>query len=167
MVTKERVSGQAKTETKERAKHACESLRDSLKDLAVLCIDDDTRELRELGEVLRFAGATVVMAESAREARAHLGRFVPDVVLCDLEMPVEDGFDFIRFFRGSTILNAKSALAFGTSQHAGPQVLGRAIEAGYHFVIAKPVELKTFVDHVHHFAESLLFMEEHSNLPAN
>lgn len=59
--------------------------------------DDDAREL--LAEVLGLAGAKTTTASSVAEARDQLGRARPDVIISDLGMPHEDGYDLIRFVR--------------------------------------------------------------------
>jgi CheY-like chemotaxis protein len=65
----------------------------------VLVIDDDL-DARELTRVfLGLAGAEVVTAASVADAMAALETFHPDAVLCDLMMPSEDGYSFLRRLR--------------------------------------------------------------------
>jgi hypothetical protein len=68
---------------------------------AVLVVDDDadTREL--LAVLLRDAGAKVFAAPSAEEARLVLKTRRVDVLVCDVEMPEEDGYTFMRALRAS------------------------------------------------------------------
>jgi PAS domain S-box-containing protein len=62
--------------------------------IRVLAVEDeaDTRDLITM--ILRQAGAEVALAASVEDAlRAPT---TPDIVLCDLSMPVRDGFDLLR-----------------------------------------------------------------------
>jgi CheY-like chemotaxis protein len=65
----------------------------------VLVVDDeaDAREL--LSTVLERCGARVRAAASAREGLAAVLEERPDVLLADIEMPDENGFDLIRQVR--------------------------------------------------------------------
>ncbi len=57
----------------------------------VLVVDDDTA-IREMAALaLEKSGYTVIRAASAAEARQALSRGRPDLVLCDIYMPGEDG----------------------------------------------------------------------------
>src|ERR1700739_1430663 len=62
----------------------------------VLLVEDD-RETREAThELLRLAGFAVRSAESVHDALALFHESVPDVVVADLSMPVEDGYVLMR-----------------------------------------------------------------------
>ena len=52
-----------------------------------------------LAEMLTQAAATVSTAESAATGMAMFREFRPHVLLCDIAMPVEDGYAFIRKIR--------------------------------------------------------------------
>jgi len=49
--------------------------------------------------LLGRAGATVVAVESAEAARTALARAIPTRCLCDLAMPLEDGYSFVTTLR--------------------------------------------------------------------
>ena len=65
----------------------------------VLVVDDEADARRVLVIVLEQAGAIVTAAGSAREAIERLPEARPDVLVSDLGMPDEDGFDLIRQVR--------------------------------------------------------------------
>src|SRR5207248_4487706 len=67
--------------------------------LRVLLVEDepDARELLTL--TLRVSGAEVQAVDSAREAMTHLQTFKPDILLSDIGLPVESGYDLIRQVR--------------------------------------------------------------------
>jgi CheY-like chemotaxis protein/nitrogen-specific signal transduction histidine kinase len=73
--------------------------RHRLSGLRILAVDDDA-EARELIDcMLTELGAEVVTAGSVAEAMSSLGRCEPDVILTDLSMPGEDGYDLLRQLR--------------------------------------------------------------------
>ncbi|HEY2386568.1 MAG TPA: ATP-binding protein [Candidatus Binatia bacterium] len=71
----------------------------SLEGRAVLLVEDvsDTRAAAHL--MLEQAGIRVVEAAEGREALARLDEGAVDLVLCDLRMPLMDGFELIRRIR--------------------------------------------------------------------
>jgi CheY-like chemotaxis protein len=65
----------------------------------VLLVDDDKFMRTVLGDMLRDLGATAVtMAENGSAALTAYGHLVPppELVLCDLNMPDGDGFQFME-----------------------------------------------------------------------
>jgi DNA-binding response OmpR family regulator len=67
----------------------------------ILVVDDDegTREL--LRDYLSDAGYDVAVAVDGRQACRSLNAFRVDLVVTDLEMPVMDGLELIRWLRGA------------------------------------------------------------------
>ena len=70
-----------------------------LQEGAVLVVDDDADTRHHLRSVLERDQWTVVEAANGREALERAAEARPRVVLLDLEMPVLDGFGFLREFR--------------------------------------------------------------------
>ena len=68
-------------------------------DLHILVVDDDLDLRESLSLLLELYGASVTAVGSAREALQVLSATVPDVLLSDLAMPGEDGYDLIRKVR--------------------------------------------------------------------
>jgi len=65
----------------------------------VLVVDDEADALRVLMMVLERVGAVVVTAGSVAAAMEALAKARPDVLISDLGMPDQDGFDLIRQLR--------------------------------------------------------------------
>ena len=66
----------------------------------ILLVDDDTRSVRRLAQMLREDGFDVEVAVDGARAIARLshGR-IPDVVVTDLRMPFADGIAVARYAR--------------------------------------------------------------------
>jgi CheY-like chemotaxis protein len=75
-------------------------------------------------------------AASAAAARALL-EHEPDVIVCDIAMPGEDGYSFVRSLRAS----GSSVPAIALTAHAMEVDAARAIDAGFNIHLAKPVSL--------------------------
>ena len=62
----------------------------------VLVVDDSKTELMFLGEILSKAGFAVTTAENSDEARSRLEEAKPDLILMDVVMPGQNGFQLTR-----------------------------------------------------------------------
>ena len=70
-----------------------------LNGITVLVVEDD-KDGREINRrMLAQLGATVLLAENGAIALKILEDNRPDLILCDLKMPVMDGFEFGRQVR--------------------------------------------------------------------
>ncbi|WP_255722418.1 hybrid sensor histidine kinase/response regulator [Lichenibacterium dinghuense] len=81
----------------ERFRQVMDRYRDG--DGVVLVVDDDADNRRHVRTVLEREGWGVVEAEHGADALDRVAEAAPRVVLLDLDMPVMDGFDFLRAFR--------------------------------------------------------------------
>ena len=109
----------------------------------ILVIDDDDRLRGALTTLLHRAGAIVEVAESADHARRMLDRFAPEVLLCDIAMPDEDGYTFVRKLRADPHRGRLPALAL--TAYASELDRVDAAAAGFDRHIAKPVEFEHLV----------------------
>ncbi|MBD7960951.1 MAG: response regulator [Comamonas sp.] len=62
----------------------------------VLVVDDSKTELMYLTDLLQKQGYLVRTAENAQEAIARLGEEKPDLILMDVVMPGQNGFQLTR-----------------------------------------------------------------------
>lgn len=65
----------------------------------VLIVDDERLIQQLLSSVLAREGHTPTVAGSVPEARGHLESQEFDLVVCDVDMPGESGFDLVRSMR--------------------------------------------------------------------
>jgi signal transduction histidine kinase/ActR/RegA family two-component response regulator len=108
--------------------------------IRVLVVDDepDARELA--AAVLGRHGADVVVASSAGEGVDKLRTLRPHVVLCDIEMPDEDGYAFIRRVRALLPSEGGLTPAGALTAYASTAERMRALAAGFHMHVPKPVQ---------------------------
>jgi nitrogen-specific signal transduction histidine kinase/CheY-like chemotaxis protein len=106
----------------------------------VLVVDDDP-DARDLLSIL-FAreGAEVGLAASAREARRLIRVRHPDVIVCDIGMPEQDGHSFMRMLRAAGEEAGSFIPALALTGHAGPEDSRAALLAGFQMHVSKPLD---------------------------
>ncbi len=120
---------------------ASRARRQRLDGMRILTVDDDRNTREMLHEALERAGAEVVSAESARDALEKLQRFRPDVVVSDIGMPREDGYDFLRQVRVLAPDKGGTTPAIALTGYARDEDRAATRAAGYQAVTSKPVNL--------------------------
>jgi PAS domain S-box-containing protein len=108
--------------------------------LRVLVVDDEPDARRLLETVLTRCQAEVETAASAAEAIAALADFRPDVILSDIAMPDEDGYELIRRIRSMESEQLRRTPAVALTAYARTEDRNRALAAGFQMHLAKPVE---------------------------
>ena len=110
-----------------------------MRGLRVLAVDDDpdARELLTI-TLIRF-GAEVRAADSAQQALEIFGQWRPDVLISDIEMPDIDGHTLIGKLRNLEPDEDGMLPAIALTAHARAEDRDRALRAGFHIHISKPV----------------------------
>ena len=111
-----------------------------LEGLRLLVVDDDadTRELftRLFGQ----QGAAVVVAASTADALTEFAKRAPDVLLCDIEMPEQDGYALIREVRRISAKQGGTVPAVAVTAYGSVDDRIRLLSAGFQMHVAKPVD---------------------------
>jgi signal transduction histidine kinase/CheY-like chemotaxis protein len=116
----------------------------------VLLVDDDKDICEVLQFVLEGQGAVVSVAASAAEALAVLDGTMPNVLLSDIAMPGETGYDLMR-----KIVAKKGALApraAALSAYARGQDLREALASGFQMLLTKPIDPQALINAVRDLA---------------
>ena len=118
---------------------------DRLDGLRVLAVDDepDTREMLKVG--LGQCGAKVTAVGSAREALEAIAEAVPDLLISDIGMPDEDGYELIRRVRALPAEAGGKIPAIALTAYARVEDRMQALRSGYQMHVPKPVELAELV----------------------
>src|SRR3954452_24369286 len=106
----------------------------------VLIVEDNSRNLKLVRDLLDFAGYRTVTAGSAEDgldlARAHR----PDLVLMDVQLPGMDGIEALRHLRadlGDVPVVALTAFAMKDDRE-------RFLAVGFDAYIEKPLDVREF-----------------------
>ena len=119
-----------------------------LEGLKVLIIDDDWESLDVMSEILRVHGAEVRSVQRASEVIAALAEFRPDVLLCDIAMPDEDGYSLIRRIRALPLEAGGQVPAVAVTAMVTLGDRNRAIAAGFQLHVTKPALVAALCDAV-------------------
>jgi CheY-like chemotaxis protein len=110
--------------------------------LNILIVEDDEDSRDLLGIVLEQQGATVEAAGSCASALAILERVTPDVMISDIGLPKQDGYELIRSARAREKSSGARARmpAIALTAYARREDRRLALEAGFQAHVAKPVD---------------------------
>ncbi len=116
--------------------------------LSVLVVDDDADVRDALASVLERCGAKVRAAAGTREAMTAVREAVPDVLVSDLGMPGDDGYELIRQMRMLPASDGGAVPALAVSAYSRESDLRKALAAGFRVHLAKPVAAAELVNEV-------------------
>jgi PAS domain S-box-containing protein len=118
---------------------------DRLDGVRIIVVDDerDTRELLKTG--LGHSGAEVTVASSAAEALDAIVADPPSVIISDIGMPSDDGYELIRRLRALPADRGGKVPAVALTAYARVEDRLRALKAGYQMHVPKPVELTELI----------------------
>jgi PAS domain S-box-containing protein len=110
-----------------------------LEGLRVLVVDDEADARRLLAKVLGEAGGIVMAVGSVAEALAVLSASNPQVLLSDIAMPDQDGYDLIRQVRAAGYsVKELPAVALTAFAHKDDRL--RVLGAGFQVHVPKPID---------------------------
>jgi signal transduction histidine kinase/integral membrane sensor domain MASE1/CheY-like chemotaxis protein len=118
---------------------ATQETKSKLAGLRVLLVEDepDAREMLTL--TLTDSGANVQAVDSVKQALIDLKTFKPDVLLSDIGLPLESGYDLIEKVRALPTATSKIP-AVALTAFATEKDQQRALTSGFQIHLSKPVE---------------------------
>ena len=105
----------------------------------ILIVDDQTANRELVGTLVRYAGHTALEATDGSEALEMVRKMRPDLVVCDLLMPVMDGYDFVRALRADAA-TADTRVIFYTATYLEGEARTLAAACGVEHLLLKPCE---------------------------
>ncbi len=110
-----------------------------LNGIVVLAIDDDPDARILVSRILQRDGAHVSSAESAEEGFQAFKEHRPHVIVCDISMPQEDGYSYIRRVRTLGPAEGGRTPAIALTAFADKDHERAAFEAGFDVFMSKPL----------------------------
>src|SRR5213595_397110 len=108
----------------------------------LVVIDDDSVMRDLLGLHLRNAGYEVHTAEDAVEGGHLVLRTLPDLIICDVDMPYLNGFDFVEALRTHDTTRNLPIVFLTSNEDLG----GRATQLGAVAHLMKPVRANKLLE---------------------
>ena len=120
-----------------------------MKNVRALIVDDSSVMRKIVERSLRQAGlqlGEVKEASNGAEALALLADSPVELIMCDINMPVMDGLEFVRRLKG--VPNAKNVPVVMLTTEGGETHVVEALSAGARGYIRKPFTTDQVKEHV-------------------
>ena len=127
---------------------------------SILIIDDDT-ETTDLLERCLESSYRILKAHDGKTGLELVGQSLPDLVICDLDMPGTGGHEFLQRLRQDHKFNCVKALVL-TGSNSEEDLL-KSLEEGADTYLLKPVSLKELKVRIN----KLLKEKEEETVPSN
>ena len=115
----------------------------------VLVVDDDPINADLLGYLLRAFGHDASLTFSGGEALRDAAAYVPDLVLCDIQMPVIDGYEVLARLRADHRFDDTQIVGVTALAMVGDRE--KLLAAGFDGYMAKPISPETFVEEIERY----------------
>lgn len=109
----------------------------------VLVIEDNQANLELARYLLEAAGHAVLTASDGQQGVEIMRREHPALVVCDLQMPVLDGYGVLRQLRNDPALAMTPIVA--VTAFSMPDDRRNILSAGFDGYISKPIDPESFV----------------------
>ena len=110
----------------------------------ILIVEDNEHNQKLAGDVLRFKGFRVLVAETAEIGVPMALKEKPDLVLMDIHLPGMNGIEALAKLRADPETKAIPVFAFTAS--VMPQDRREITSAGFDGFLSKPIDLKEFLE---------------------
>ena len=135
---------------------------DLLQGWDIVVIDDEPDSLEVARFILDFYGANVYTATNGEEGVAVVNEVQPRFIICDLSMPVMDGWGFLQTIQADA--HHRDIPIIALTAHAMKGDRNRAIAAGFHNYLTKPLTANTFIDQLLALLLDIPQLAEHLNI---
>jgi twitching motility two-component system response regulator PilH len=115
----------------------------------ILLVDDSKTELHHLTDLLGKRGYTVRTAENGEEAMRRLGEDKPDLILMDVVMPGQNGFQLTRAITRDPRFADVPVIMCTSKGLETDKVWG--MRQGARDYVVKPVDADELISKIHNF----------------
>ena len=115
----------------------------------ILIIEDNPANMQLMSYLLGAFGHNTVEAVDGKSGLDAAEREIPDLILCDLQMPGMDGYEVARQIKLNTDLVSVPLLAVTAYAMVGDRE--KVLEAGFDGYIPKPINPEIFLGQVEEF----------------
>ncbi|HUF79617.1 MAG TPA: response regulator [Burkholderiales bacterium] len=115
----------------------------------ILIIEDNAANLELMTYLLRAYKYEPISAMDGAAGLALAQQELPDVIVCDLQMPKLDGFEVLKRLKAEPRTRAIPVVAVTAFAMVGDRE--RVVAAGFDGYLSKPIEPETFVSQIERF----------------
>jgi CheY-like chemotaxis protein len=115
----------------------------------ILIIDDNPANLELAKYLLEAHGYSALTASDGAEGVRMAREKIPDLILCDLQMPSLDGYGVLSEIRSDPALS--DTLVVAVTVFSWPANRARVLASGFDGYVTKPLDPEAFVQEVEAF----------------
>jgi CheY-like chemotaxis protein len=115
----------------------------------VLIIEDNKANLELAEYLLKASGYMTLTARDGEEGVRGARKEHPDLIICDLQMPIMDGYQVVRELKKDPLLRSIPVVAVTALSMPGDRT--NVLAAGFDGYLSKPIDPETFVRTVEGF----------------
>jgi len=115
----------------------------------ILVIEDNPANMELARYLLAFSGYTVLQACDGAQGLEEAVQHRPDLIICDLQMPLRDGYQVLAQLRGNPATAGFVIVA--VTAFSMPNDRQMVMTAGFDGYLSKPIEPESFVGQIEAF----------------
>jgi len=115
----------------------------------ILVIEDNAANLELVRYLLSFSGYVVLEARDGAQGLDMARQQRPDLIICDLQMPLLDGYEVLARLRQDPDCAAIAVVA--VTAFSMPNDRQKVMTAGFDGYLSKPIEPEKFVTQIESF----------------
>lgn len=108
----------------------------------ILIVEDNAANLELMSYLLHMSGHTILSATDGEQGVEAARAEVPDLILCDVQMPRLDGFGVAHLLKSDARLRSIPLVAVTASAMVGDR--DKVLAAGFDGYLPKPITPETF-----------------------
>ncbi len=112
----------------------------------ILIVEDNAPIRENTSELLELADYTVITANDGLEGLDKALQFTPDLILCDIQMPLMNGYHLLQHIRKEPSLGNSRFLFFTASSE--PMDITKGLNMGANDYIVKPFKGEELLDKI-------------------
>lgn len=113
---------------------------------SILIVEDNAPIRENTSELLELSNYKVVTANDGREGLDKAIAFTPDLILCDIQMPLMDGYHLLEHIRNEPTLKNARFLFFTASSEE--KDISKGLNLGANDYIVKPFKGEELLDKI-------------------
>ena len=118
----------------------------------ILIVEDNEKNMKLVRDLLQYKGHQTLEAITGMDGVRQAIDHVPDLILMDIQLPDISGIQALALIRAQDALRSVPVLAVSAS--VMPEEQQKIVTSGFDAFIAKPINIKQFIDSVQSFLSS-------------
>jgi len=115
----------------------------------ILIIEDNPTNMELMVYLLKAYGHEPLSAYDGEEGINVAQHVLPDLIVCDVNLPTLDGYDVVKFFKNHPTLCVMPIVAVTALAMVGDRE--KLLASGFDGYIGKPIEPEVFVSQIEHY----------------